>query len=722
MSQAPNLPTMTREELEQRRQALIAQQASLAAELSALHDEERALIQADEARKREEVRSVALVIEVTEIARGHVYLKTEYNDAFVEIMRQVRGRVWDSVAKQNILPVESWDNAQRLIAEQLPNATLKYTNGTQEELQSELSKPDYEVTLSPDGKWLNVKVGRADSLIIKRIPGSDLDYKTEIWKIPVSEGWRLYDALATKDKVLWADSALALIQSDIEKRQKLDEIALKEDSAIEVSFTDENAKMRPFQKVTVEFVEATGGHALIAHQMGLGKTWCALGYSKYKKLRTLVICPASLKTNWAREIHRLTGELPLIHTGKMPDAWDLKKMLSPERAQYHIINYDILGARIETADELPSESDPNVILKRNVRERWLWVELINASKFDLIVLDESHYIKNNDALRSKAARKLVANQIIAMTGTPVLNRPGELWPILTLLAPEKFPSFETFIRQYTFNNREARNVDELRELLKSIMIRKLKKDVVKELPPVNRIYEWTTLSDGARSLYNKVLQGVYLTLKEWSPGSAGEEQAVMSVLAEIMRLRQVVSVDKIEFTSDLAVEINDSIEVRNGTRDPVHKVIVFTTFVPVAHGIANRLGNEALCLTGELNTQQRQVIVDQFKSDAGKRFLVATDKVASEGLNLQEAYAVVFHDFLWTPAGHEQCEGRAYGRLADAHGIDSYWVACEDTIDQMMQEILSRKMSVINSVVEGIDSERGASIVKELLARLKEKM
>jgi len=269
---------------------------------------------------------------------------------------------------------------------------------------------------------------------------------------------------------------------------------------------------------------------------------------------------------------------------------------------------------------------------------------------------------------------------------------------------------------------DAKNVAELRELLKPLMIRRLKKDVVAELPAVNRVYRWTELSDKAVRLYNRVLTGIYESLAEWDPAGAGAEKAVMNMLVQLMRLKQICAVDRIDFVADLAVEINDSIEERNGERDKSHKVLVFSQFVPIVHAIARRLGSEAVWMTGELNAQQRDTVIQRFKLDPAVRFLVATDKVAGEGLNLYEAHAVVFADLLWTPAGHEQCEGRAYGRLADLHGIDSYWCAATDTVDDDILKILARKMNVINQVVEGIDAERGSSIVKELLENMKNGM
>src|SRR6266516_4569395 len=555
-------------------------------------------------------------------------------------------------------------------------------------------------------------------MIVMRTPGAEWDGRAMQFKLPIVEGWRLYERLQKLSKVLWSDHALKLVTEDIERRTKLDEIALRSESKLAIDLCGH--ELRTFQKVDVEFVDAAGGRAIIANQMGLGKTWEAIAYARYRNLRTLVICPASLKANWTREIVALTGKVPAIHTGQIPGVWDMKAMAGGGKQEFHVINYDILSKKIETFDEKPSEHDASVILETNIRDRWLWVDLINMSGFDLIVLDEAHYIKNTESLRSKASRLLNCPRILCMTGTPVLNRPGELWPMLTLLQPEKFPSFERFLANYTYNNKDAKNVGELRELLKPLMIRRLKKDVVAELPAVNRVYRWTELSDKATRLYTRVLEGIYESLAEWDPNGAGQEKAVMNMLVQLMRLKQICSVDRIDFVADLAVEINDSIEERNGERDKTHKVLVFSQFVPIVHAIARRLGAEAVWMTGELNTQARDAVIQKFKLDPSVRFLVATDKVAGEGLNLFEAHAVVFADLLWTPAGHEQCEGRAYGRLADLHGIDSYWCAATDTVDDEILKLLSRKMSMINQVVEGMEAERGSSIVKELLQTMKD--
>jgi len=127
-------------------------------------------------------------------------------------------------------------------------------------------------------------------------------------------------------------------------------------------------------------------------------------------------------------------------------------------------------------------------------------------------------------------------------------------------------------------------------------------------------------------------------------------------------------------------------------------------------------------MTGDDNESERQRKVDQFQNDPKIHFLTGTWQVMGEGRNLTAAGYVIFSDLFWTPANHQQCEERCYGRLGDMHGATSYYCVIKDTIEDWIQEILQRKMRVINEVVEGIDSERSASMANELLMRMKQEM
>jgi SNF2 family DNA or RNA helicase len=318
-----------------------------------------------------------------------------------------------------------------------------------------------------------------------------------------------------------------------------------------------------------------------------------------------------------------------------------------------------------------------------------------------------------------------------MTGTPVLNRPGELWPILNMISPETFPSEETFIKQYTYDKKTARNVEELKEVLKPIMIRRKQSDVVDELPPLNRIEEYHELSKKAMKLYQKILEGIYDLLMEAEVNRyayEGQEKLVINVLAKIMYLKRVCAIDKVERTADLATEIHES-----ASEDKHNKVLIFSQFKAVAFAIHQRLGHESLCFvspggadgftTADVNERDR--IVQQFQNDSAYKYLVVTEKSAKEGHNITEAGHVIFNDLFWTPAAHDQGEGRAYMRINDPHGIDSYYLITDmngDSIEEWIWQLLALKTDVINQTVEGVEASRDVSVASELIQKLKDSM
>ncbi len=441
---------------------------------------------------------------------------------------------------------------------------------------------------------------------------------------------------------------------------------------------------------------------------GLGKTWEAIGYIEYRKLHAIIICPAAIKENWRRHIKNLTGQDAYICKGGTPSEWDVERLLSKSH-RYVIINYDIFGKGLDVADN-PA--------KREVR--YLWPEVLTAANYDIAVCDEAHKIKNTDANRTRATLHLENIKCLFLTATPILNRPRELYSYLRLIRPGQYTSEDNFCNQYVFMDGTVRNVDRLRKSLSTIMIRRKREDVQKELPAIERIYDWHELSDDARVRYETALEGVYQQLAEFDLGS--DTIAITGLLAQITRLKQIVAQDKVDRIADLAIELNDSFE-DSPAKLGEGKVVIFSGFKAVARGIGKRLGHEAVVFDGDTKQEDRQRYVDQFQSDPAIKFLVATGFVAGEGLDMTKAGYVIFSDFGWTPAYHQQCEGRIYGRLNECHGAVSYYVVGVDTIEEWIQEILARKLKIIEQIVEGNDSpDAGKSMGYELIKKMKAEM
>lgn len=634
-------------------------------------------------------------------------------------LRNIYGRQFDAYSSVNRIPIEAWPKFKEQVSV-LPNVKITHLMGVETKINKLLAAPDFLIEL--DGKQFKVTTHpKAPTSLLRDIPGAEYFRDKLYWTIPYTEGWRLHKALdgyqsyrGEQYGVLWKPDALDLVEKEIERRIKMDTIALQKDADIVIPFLNGHTP-REFQKVGVEFINLSNGRALVADQMGLGKTWEAIGYALLHDLRVVVICPAHLKANWSREIIQLTGEIPTILWGREPDQFAIASLLM-KKPKWTIINYDILGAKTEVPEQETIDASGLKHVKPK-SERFLWADLLNMSNPDLIVIDEAHYTKNTDSNRSKAVRLLKPEKRIALTGTPVLNRPGEYWAILNWLRPELFPSEDKFVYQYTYNGKSAKNVEELREVLKPIMIRRLKKDVVSELPPINRITNLHELSPGAKEAYKKVLAGVYEKID-----AAGNkvEMNVTSILAEIGKLKEVCAHDKVDAVVELAQGLFDTEQDAGDAKLGNKKVLIFSQYVDVVRKIAIRLGREAIYWTGETPFEERTRLENEFQTNPDIHFLVVSLMTGQTGLNLTAAGHVVFADLYWTPAAHQQAEERAYGRLSNMHGADSYYLVATGTIEDWIQELLQGKLATINAVVEGIDAERDPAIGMEIIRRLKE--
>jgi SNF2 family DNA or RNA helicase len=685
---------------------------------------------AEAQRKQNELALIALKnkeltkpieVKIVSLVSGNILVENDYREDVVALLRTVPGRSYRG-HKENMIPLNEWGGFEAKLKE-LPNVKILIADGVKKEMEWYLTAPTWNIELGK--RQIECFAGpRAATHIVYNIPGAAWDAKRKMMQVPMSEGYKLYESLQDVEGVVWSDAASKFVIDQIDRRGRLDQIATMERGVKYRDFQMGEIKLRPFQEVGCEFVDATGGRALVGYEMGLGKTIIALAYAVKNNLRTVVICPASLKPNWAREVYKCTGTRAVVYSGGEPTQHDLVMALT-KPPQYAIINYDIVGRKAEIKDK---KLDEEGYVHEANQTRFFWVELINMMKPDLVIVDEGHYIKNMDSNRSKAVRQIKAPRVLAMTGTPVLNRPGELYPMLALLAPEQFPAYETFLTQYTRDGRTAKNVDELRSVLRTVMIRRLKKDVVKDLPPINRMNKYHELSPKAQRIYERIEQGVYEMVAEYDAKGQSREMSVTNILVQIGRMKQVCAIDKVEDTADLATELYDQTDESED-----RKVLIFSQYKAVAYAIYQRLADQgALCFVrrGEdsfitADNNERDALVQQFQNDPSIKYLIVTEKTAKEGHNITAAGHVIFNDLFWTPAAHEQGEGRAYGRLSDLHTISSYYMITDmdgEGIEEWIMELLASKMAMINEVVEGVEGSRDSSIAMELIQKMKEKM
>jgi len=436
----------------------------------------------------------------------------------------------------------------------------------------------------------------------------------------------------------------------------------------------------PFQKQGVAFIEERNGRALIGDEMGLGKTVQALSWIQMhpELKRILIVVPASLKLNWKKEIATWTTRNRVeILRGQSP--YQIK-------GDVVIINYDILTH---------------------------WVGALREWKPSTIVADECHYAKNNKAKRTKALKILskTANQFIALSGTPIVNRPVEFFNAIKMVDGTMFPNYWDYVHKYCgarhngygWDFSGATNTQELHErLTKTIMIRRRKEDVLKDLPP--KIRSFVPCSIGNYDEYLKARDYFISYVR----GTKGDDAAYKAMGAEVL--------SQIEALTQLSVQgkLDEAVDWIRNFLDSGQKLVVFA----VHRFVIDRLMQEfegAVKIDGSVNPDKRQDVVERFQTDENVRLFVGNIKAAGVGLTLTAASNVAFLELPWTPGELTQAEDRCH-RISQHYPVNIYYLLAEGTIEQDIAELLDKKRQVLDSVLDGKQTDDD-TLLSELMER-----
>jgi len=447
----------------------------------------------------------------------------------------------------------------------------------------------------------------------------------------------------------------------------------------EVSIDYEKYSHRPPLSHQKEAIETLAAHDkyILADDMGLGKTTSTvIAALESGAERVLIVCPASLKINWMREIQNYTDKSISIIEGKK---W--------EPADFVIINYDILKNFHDTKNK-----EESVIMQEG---------------FDLVVVDEAHYIQNVQAKRTKLINDIInrIGKVWLLTGTPMTSRPINYYNLLNLVeSPVAYNWMAYVIRycegyQFNVGNRKVWNVNgssnllELRDRTKTHVLRRLKEDIL-DLP-------------------DKILTPVYLNLKskeyeelmgeyyDWMEDE-NEKKSLTVQFSKLMKVRQVIAENKIKETCEIAENI-----IEQGK-----KVIIFTNFTDTLNQIASHFGKSAVTLDGKMSKPARQHSVDQFQENDKIKVFVGNLKAAGVGITLTAAEAVIMNDLSFVPSDHSQAEDRAY-RYGQKSNVSVFYPIFENSIESIIYNILSKKKNIFETVMG--DNEGKGDIMEEII-------
>jgi SWI/SNF-related matrix-associated actin-dependent regulator 1 of chromatin subfamily A len=419
---------------------------------------------------------------------------------------------------------------------------------------------------------------------------------------------------------------------------------------------------------------------ILADDMGLGKTTSTIiAALETGAKKVLIVCPASLKINWQREIANYSDRTVYIAEGKK---------FSDEH-DFVIVNYDILKNFHDT-----KEKDKSEIMRIN---------------FDLVIMDEAHMISNPQAQRTKIANDIASksNRVWLLSGTPMTSRPMNYYNLLNLVDSPVAMNWMAYAKRYcngfqfsvgkrkVWNVTGASNLDELRERTSTHILRRLKEDVL-DLP-------------------EKIITPVYLRLKskdyeelmgeyfDWYDQNPEESSSLTIQFSKLMKVRKVIAQEK----------INNTIELAENIIEQGKKVIIFTNFTDTLNQIYNHFGKSAVYLDGSCSKFHRQNAVDEFQTNDKIKVFVGNLKAAGVGITLTSAEAVIMNDLSFVPAEHSQAEDRSH-RIGQKNSTSVYYPLFENTIEGAIYDILNRKKKIISTVM-GDDMFDEASSIEEML-------
>ncbi len=457
--------------------------------------------------------------------------------------------------------------------------------------------------------------------------------------------------------------------------------------------------LRKYQRDGYRWLRTLDGYGMggiLADDMGLGKTVQVLSYLLALKeqgentLPSLIVCPASLVLNWAEECQKFTPQLTCItvdggaaHRAQLAEQWD--------GADVVVTSYDLLR-RDET--------------------------LYENQKFYACILDEAQAIKNHTTQKYKAVCGVNSRVRFALTGTPVENRLGELWSIFSFLMPGYLPPYKSFCTRFEkpiVQENDPAAVRRLNQLTGPFILRRMKSEVLKELPPKTENVYRIELEEEQRKLYLAAVVDAREKLRAAKPE---DKMAVFSVL---MRLREICCDPRLiaDNWAGGSAKLDACIDLVTSAVEGGHRILLFSQFTSMLDLLAKRLDEEGVShftLQGSTPKPVRAELVRRFNGGEVSVFLISL-RAGGTGLNLTAADIVIHYDPWWNVAAQNQATDRAY-RIGQQNPVQVYKLIAQDTIEEKIVELQQAKQNLAETVTGSADGAILAMKPEELLKLL----
>lgn len=442
-------------------------------------------------------------------------------------------------------------------------------------------------------------------------------------------------------------------------------------------------------------------NGVLADDMGLGKSLQSIitltnYHESHPKACSLIVCPTSLIYNWKEEIAKFHPKFKVLPGDGTPA--QRKKLLND------IKDYDII---------ITSYS----LLQKDI-------EFYKTVPFGYVILDEAQHIKNRTTRNAKSVKMLQASHRLILTGTPIENSLDELWSLFDFLMPGLLGSFERFVEKYLRNPQfpTGRNIEGLRKKVSPFILRRMKKDVLTDLPPVNQIVYHSHLSDTQRALYNSYAASAREELSQLVK-KEGFDKVQIHVLATLTRLKQICCHPAI-FAKEKA-EPGDSakyemlMELLQTLIEGKHKTVIFSQYTRMLNIIRQDLQKQRIkfeYLDG--TSKNRLEIVNSFNNDPSIPVFLVSLKAGGAGLNLVGADTVIHYDMWWNPAVEDQATGRVHRIGQKSELVSSYKLVSLNTVEEKIIQLQQSKSSLVTQVVTSDEEAIGKLTWEEVLELL----